>query len=241
MVMGLLSTLRRSGPPMLSGAALRLTLLGAGLVSAGCEPLYDADWPGEPLLEVEGTAEAGEEPAVDEARAAMLWLSASPYGLALEADDVPIETAFPARWTVTVHAVPDDAQFPGRWEDVPFLPEAPDVRTLFGVLVAYEDTDADGLPDFDYSGYGLLDWLADPQGDEVGGLIGGDRLLGLAHEFVVIAAELDGERLGDVVDLTGSTTAAALADVVPGLHTYAFDGTAWVLEEPALDVLLQLR
>jgi len=224
----------------LARPAARRLLLALAIALAGCEPLYDADWPGEPLLEVEGTAEAGDEP-VDAARAAMLWLSASPYGLALEADDVPIETEFPARWMVSVHAIPDDAQFPGRWEDVPFLPEAPDVRTLFGLLVAYEDTDADGLPDFDYSGYGLLDWLADPQADDVGGLIGGDRLLGLAPEFVVVAAEFDGDRLGDVVDLEGSSTAAALTDVIPGLHTYTFDGAAWVLDEPALDVLLQLR
>ena len=41
----------------------------------------------------------------------------------------------------------------GACVDVEFLPDAEGVRTLFGVLVAYEDTDQDQVPDFDYSGY----------------------------------------------------------------------------------------
>ena len=212
-------------------------LLPALLLLAGCEPLYDASWAGEPLLDVAGTAEGD---AGGAARAAMLWLSASPYGLALQADDVPIQTTFPSRWAVEIVDIPSDSQFPGRWEDTPFLPEAPDVRTLFGVLVAYEDLDDDGAPDFDYTGYGLLEWLADPQGEPMGALIGGDRVVGLATDFVVIAAAFPGERLGDTVELEGWATASALADVVPGLHAYGFGEDSWELAEPADSVLLSL-
>jgi hypothetical protein len=213
-------------------------------VLAGCDVLYDGAWPGEPLLEVSGRAE--DEGAASEApRAAMLWLSASPWGLALRADDVPIETSFPADWEVVVHAIPSEEQFPGRWEDVEYLPDEPGVRTLFGVLVAYDDRDGDGSADFDYSGYGLLDWLnrRTDMADDV--LVGTDVVLGMAPDFLVAAAQLpDGaQTLGEAVELEEERDLAALSDIEPGLHGYSFDeeAGAWLVLDPAIDVLLVLR
>ncbi len=214
------------------------------LALAGCDPLYDGTWIGDPLLTVEGQA-TDDGGTAGAPRAAMLWLSASPYGLAMRADDVPIETSFPADWTVEVYEIPSERQFPGRWEDVPFLPDAPGVRTLFGVLVAYDDVDGDGSADFDYSGYGLLDWLnrrTDAAGDV---LVGTDTLLGLAPDFLAAAAELpDGaETLGDAVELGGDRDLLALEELEPGLRGYRYDRQteSWRVHEPATDVELMLR
>jgi hypothetical protein len=214
------------------------------LLLVGCDVLYDGTWAGDPLLTVAGQAVDGGGGA-SAPRAAMLWLSASPYGLALRADDVPIETSFPADWMVEVYEIPTEDQFPGRWEDVPFLPDAPGVRTLFGVLVAYDDLDGDGTADFDYSGYGLLDWLnrRTDQAEDV--LVGTDALLGLAPDFLAAAAELpDGaQTLGEAVELGGDRDLLALQGLAPGLWGYRFDeeAEAWQVHEPATDVSLQLR
>ena len=223
---------------------MRVLLPVLVLLLAGCDVLYDGTWPGEPLLTVAGQA-VDDGGGAQAPRAAMLWLSASPYGLAMRADDVPIETSFPADWMVEVYEIPTEEQFPGRWEDVPFLPDAPGVRTLFGVLVAYDDLDGDGSADFDYSGYGLLDWLnrrTDAAGDV---LVGTDALLGLAPDFLAAAVELpDGAAtLGEAVELGGDRDLLALDGLEPGLSGCRFveESGAWEVHEPATDVSLVLR
>jgi hypothetical protein len=211
---------------------LPLCLLACG------DPLYDTGYPGEPLLVIHGQVFLGEGVvAPADPRAAVVWLSAAPYGVALRADDVAIATTFPADFEVTIAEIPTEQEFPGNWQDIPYLPEVQGLQTLFGVLVAYEDVDGNTQPDFDYLGYELLDWLQGRTEDTTGILVGGDVVLGLAPDFLIAATVLpDGSaNLGDAVPIEEYPDLAPVQGLLDGLHCYGFGGGAWEEMEPGTD------
>ncbi len=214
-----------------------LGFLPLGLLACG-DPLYDTGDPGEPLLVIRGQVFLEEGVAAPaDPRAAVVWLSAAPYGVALRADDVAIATAFPADFEVVITEIPSEQEFPGSWQAIPYLPEVDGLQTLFGVLVAYEDVDGNAEPDFDYMGYELLDWLQGRADEPADMLIGGDVVLGLAPQFLIAAAVLPegAVTLGEAVPIDEYPDLAPIQGLLDGLHCYGFDEGAWVDMEPGTD------
>ncbi len=146
--------------PAAGTAALLATTLAALLGGlSGCGALADAGDPGPALWAVRcevTQAEAGLEPT--SLRAALLWSktpgsgpwtvtdprTARVSGIAHVAQDVPVETHFPARFDLSLYELPpEDAFVPGEQLDA----EWEGWRVAFAALVLYDDQDGDGRLD----------------------------------------------------------------------------------------------
>ncbi len=219
---------------------MKTRLIAAAVALAGCAEPLDEGWSGEPLIRVEGQVLAAGDAV--EPRAAILWLSAAPYGIALKTDDVAIATEFPADFVVELPRLPSSDELGGTWSGVPYLPELPDVSTLFGVLIAYEDRDGSGSPEFDFSGYSLLDWVERRTGGEEPLLVGRDELVGLAPDFLIAAVRVpDGTAVIDeLLDDEWAPSLAAVGSLRAGVHAYRADGDGWPPLEPPTGVELRL-
>ena len=211
----------------------------------GCDPVLDDRYAGEPLLTIRGhVLLTGDTVPDGELRAALVWSSLSPYGLSMRADDVAIETSFPAEFVVNVTRIPTEEEFPGAWDDPGPLPVAPEVRTLFGVLVAYADDEDNDLPDFDYLGPELLDWLAAPEAYDGEMLLGTDRLLGLANDCLVAAVDLPdpSATLGEAVSTDEPPELGSLAGLRDGLLLYRWEpGVGWVAADDGDEATLVIE
>jgi len=214
-------------------------------VALGCDPVLNDHYAGEPLLTIRGHVLLTADAAPDgELCAALVWSSLSPYGLSMRADDVAIETAFPAEFAVSVSRIPTEEEFPGAWDDLGPLPVAPEVRTLFGVLVAYADDEDNDRPDFDYLGLELLDWLAAPETFDGEMLVGPDQLLGVANDCLVAAVDLPHPQatLGDAVPTGDPPELGSIAGLRDGLLLYRWDSNAgWVTAEDGDEVTLVIE
>lgn len=207
----------------------------------GCDPLYDGDSAPAPLLEVRGVTDGASSAA--NPQVAMLWLTAAPAGVALQAAAVELESQFPASWAIAIHDLPDATLLGGAWSGVPYLPEHPDVGTLFGVLIAYDDLDGDGEPGFDFAGYDLLRWIS---GSELppSALTGADLWIGHAQD-VLVAAVVAPEGAMTLGDAAGDDPQfpASVAELATGLGAYAWepDTECWRAAEDDYEATLVLR
>ena len=89
-------------------------VLAAVLLVAGCDPLADSDYVGQPLFTLTGSfAESANAPAGPVAGVALFWQDAhGAGGPGIAATAVPVSVAFPAAFSVAVPAPPPEA---ARW------------------------------------------------------------------------------------------------------------------------------